>query len=214
MPEHPFSQRPISSASAQPLEIQKKKIRILRDDARFLRSWMENPLLTGAVTPSGRALARTMASYINPLLSGPIIELGPGTGPVTKALLERGVAHERLVLVEFNPDFCSLLRQRFPAVKVVQGDAYNLGETLRGIVDEPSAGIVSSLPLFTKPLNWRMSLLEDAFSLMHSDAPFVQFTYAVVPPIPKESSDYTAQASGRVWLNLPPARVWVYRCAN
>ncbi|MGV6873688.1 class I SAM-dependent methyltransferase [Pseudochelatococcus sp. B33] len=187
------------------------KLRAFRDDARFLRSWMERPLLTGAVTPSGRALARTMAAYVDPALSGPVVELGPGTGPVTEALLKRGIAADRLVLVEFNPDFCKLLRQRFPGVTVIQGDAYGLGETLRGTIREPAAGVVSSLPLFTKPLPQRMGLLEDAFSLMHAGAPFVQFTYAVVSPLPKEGGDYSAERSGRVWWNLPPARVWVYR---
>ncbi|MFT0893233.1 class I SAM-dependent methyltransferase [Pseudochelatococcus sp. G4_1912] len=194
------------------MDAQKKKSRGFRDDARFLKSWVERPLVTGAVAPSGRGLARTLASYVDPAVPGPVIELGPGTGPVTEALLKRGLAPERLVLVEFNPDFCTLLRKRFPGVNVVQGDAYGLGETLRGILSEPAAGIVSSLPLFTKPLPQRLGLLEDAFSLMHSGAPFVQFTYAMVPPIPKTGEHYTAKASGRVWLNLPPARVWVYRC--
>src|SRR4029450_1583506 len=79
------------------------------DETRFLRSWLERPLLTGAVTPSGKMLARTMASYVDPRIPGPVIELGPGTGPVTDALVRRGVAQDRLVLVEFNPTFCQLL---------------------------------------------------------------------------------------------------------
>ena len=73
----------------------------------FLRSWLERPLLTGAVTPSGKMLARTMASYVDPRMPGPVIELGPGTGPVTDALIRRGVAQDRLVLVEFNPNSAS-----------------------------------------------------------------------------------------------------------
>ena len=55
----------------------------LEDEARFLRSWLERPLVTGAVTPSGKMLARTMAAYVDPRLEGPVVELGPGTGPVT-----------------------------------------------------------------------------------------------------------------------------------
>lgn len=183
----------------------------LEDEARFLKSWVERPLVTGAVSPSGRLLARTMASYVDPAFDGPVIELGPGTGPVTDALIRRGVAPERLVLVEFNPDFCKLLRRRFPAATIVEGDAYRLADTLGDIASQPAAAVVSSLPLFTKPLHVRVALLNDAFSLMHPSAPFVQFTYAVVPPIPKDATHYTATASNRVWWNLPPARVWVYR---
>lgn len=181
------------------------------DEARFLRSWLERPLVTGAVTPSGKLLARTMASYVDPRLPGPVIELGPGTGPVTEALVRRGVAQDRLVLVEYNPEFCKLLRRKFPKAAIVQGDAYDLGDTLRDVLGEPAAATVSSLPLFTRPLEQRLDLLQTAHALMHPGAPFIQFTYAVVPPIPSQSGDYTAKGSNRVWLNLPPARVWVYR---
>ncbi len=181
------------------------------DEARFLRSWLERPLVTGAVTPSGKMLARTMASYVDPRLTGPVIELGPGTGPVTEALIRRGVAQDRLVLVEFNPAFCKLLKRRFPQATIVQGDAYDIRETLAGVLKEPAAATVSSLPLFTKPIDQRLDLLTAAHAMMHGNAPFIQFTYAVVPPIPARSKDYTARGSNRVWLNLPPARVWVYR---
>src|SRR5215813_14592357 len=74
----------------------------LDDEVRFIRSWFERPLSTGAVTPSGRVLARTMARYVNPAIAGPVVELGPGTGPVTEALMAEGIESERLVLVEFN----------------------------------------------------------------------------------------------------------------
>lgn len=181
------------------------------DEARFLRSWIERPFVTGAVTPSSKMLARTMASYVDPRRPGPVVELGPGTGPVTDALIRRGVAQDRLVLVEYNPDFCLLLKRRFPKAAIVQGDAYDIQETLAGVLAEPAAAIVSSLPLFTKPLPVRLDLWDAAQDLMHPGAPFVQFTYAVVPPLPKNPRRYSTSASNRVWLNLPPARVWVYR---
>lgn len=200
-----------SSAKAIALSRTAPRRDLFEDEARFLRSWIERPLVTGAVTPSGRLLARTMASYVDPRLPGPVIELGPGTGPVTDALVRRGIEQERLVLVEYNPDFCELLRRRFPRATILRGDAYRMRETLRDIVTEPACATISSLPLFTKPLERRLDLLQEAHDLMQPNAPFVQFTYAVVPPIPARSSDYTASRSNKVWLNLPPARVWVYR---
>jgi phosphatidylethanolamine/phosphatidyl-N-methylethanolamine N-methyltransferase len=181
-----------------------------QDEARFLRSWLERPLVVGAVTPSGKILARTMASYVDPRIPGPIIELGPCTGPVTDALIRRGVAQERLVLIEYSPEFCQLLKRRFPKATIIQGDAYDLKETLSGILKETAAATVSSLPLFTKPMDQRLDLLEAAQGMMHPNAPFIQFTYAVVPPIPARSQAYKAKASNRIWRNLPPARVWIY----
>ena len=196
---------------SQSLRLSHRKSQRLDDEVRFIRSWLEKPLSMGAVTPSSRILARTMARYVNPNVSGPVIELGPGTGPVTEALVEQGVDPARLVLVEFNAMFCQLLRSRFPGATVVQGDPYGLRRILGHLTRQPAAAVISGLPLFTKPLRMRMRLLRDAFALMRPGAPFVQFTYAVVPPIPKAVAGVRAEASERIWLNLPPARVWVYR---
>jgi len=102
----------------------------LDDEVRFIRSWIERPLSIGAVTPSGKILARVMAGYVDPNSSGPVVELGPGTGPVTEALVEAGVAPSRLVLVEFNPAFCRILQKRYPEATLVQGDAYSMRRLL------------------------------------------------------------------------------------
>jgi phosphatidylethanolamine/phosphatidyl-N-methylethanolamine N-methyltransferase len=184
----------------------------LDDEVRFIGSWIKKPLAVGAVTPSSKQLARTMAQYVDPDATDPVIELGPGTGPITEALIEHGIAESRLVLVEFNPTFCQLLRERFPLATVVQGDAYRLGETLAHYTRHGVSAVVSGLPLMTKPLRMRMRLLREALSFLQSGAPFVQFTYAVVPPIPKLAG-VKVEASERIWRNMPPARVWVYRHA-
>jgi phosphatidylethanolamine/phosphatidyl-N-methylethanolamine N-methyltransferase len=188
----------------------KKPLR-LDDEVRFLRSWIEKPLHMGAVMPSGKLLARTMARYVDPEGDAPVIELGPGTGAITNALIERGVDQKRLVLVEYNPSFCALLRERYPHAKIVQGDAYALRSSLWDVLAEPAAAIVSGLPLVTKPLRTRVKLIRDAFAALSPGAPFIQFTYSVTPPIPKSLSGVDTQASERIWMNLPPARVWVYR---
>lgn len=183
----------------------------LDDEVRFLRSWIEKPLAMGAVMPSGKLLARTMAHYVDINSDAPVIELGPGTGPITSALVERGVDPKRLVLVEYSPGFCALLRERFPQATVVQGDAYALRDTLWEAMRRPASAVVSGLPLVTKPMRARVRLLRDAFALLAPRAPFVQFTYSVAPPIPKSLPGISTEASERIWMNVPPARVWVYR---
>ncbi len=186
----------------------------LADEARFFMSWLDNPAIAGAVSPSGPFLARMMARYVDPQKVGPIIELGPGTGAITEALLERGIAPKRLYLVEFDPRFCTLLRRRFPGVHVIKGDAYRLSATLRGRLRRPPGAIVSSLPLLLKPEAQRRALLSEAFDCLAPDGCFVQFTYSPLPPIPKDkvsALDFHVEASPAVWLNLPPARVWIYR---
>jgi phosphatidylethanolamine/phosphatidyl-N-methylethanolamine N-methyltransferase len=188
----------------------KKPLR-LDDEVRFLRSWIEKPLHMGAVMPSGRLLARTMAQYVDMASTGPVVELGPGTGAITSALIEHGVDQKRLVLVEYNPGFCALLRDRYPLATVVQGDAYTLRESLWDVLSVPASAVVSGLPLVTKPMLTRLKLIRDAFLALAPGAPFVQFTYSVAPPIPKSLPGVSTEASERIWMNLPPARVWVYR---
>jgi len=188
-----------------------KKPPRLDDEVRFLRSWIEKPLHMGAVMPSGRLLARTMAQYVDPHGTGPVVELGPGTGAITNALIEHGVEQSRLVLVEYNPGFCALLRDRYPQATVVQGDAYVLRDSLSKVLMAPASAVVSGLPLVTKPMLTRLKLIRDAFSALTPGAPFVQFTYSVTPPIPKSLPGVSTEASERIWMNLPPARVWVYR---
>ena len=197
--------------SAIPMELR------LADEARFFMSWLDNPALAGAVSPSGPFLARMMARYVDPRKAGPVIELGPGTGAITEALLERGVAPKRLILIEYESGFCSLLRRRFPGVHVLRGDAYELTKTLAGRLRRKPVAIVSSLPLLLKPEPQRLALLAEAFEHMPSDGRFIQFSYSPLSPIPRDKlteNAFQVEASSPVWLNLPPARVWVYQRQN
>jgi phosphatidylethanolamine/phosphatidyl-N-methylethanolamine N-methyltransferase len=128
-------------------------------------------------------------------------------------LIEAGVARERLVLVEYDPGFCRLLRQRFAPAKVIHGDAYDLPRTLAELAGQPIAAVVSSLPLLNQPPERRKKLIGDAFALMGPSGRFVQFTYGLLSPIPREvcAKRYAAVRSQPILLNLPPARVWTYR---
>lgn len=198
--------------SPAPLAPRLKKKPDFRDEARFIRNWIDKPLIIGAVSPSGKALAKMMAAPVDPDLPGQVLEIGPGTGPVTEALKARGIDEERLVLLEYNPDFVTLLRQRFPRATVIEGDAYDVAAMTAGVLSGPLAGVVSSLPLLTKPVPRRAKLLKDCLDLAHPGAPFCQFTYMVQPPVPAFAAP-GVQASGSplVWRNVPPARVWTYR---
>lgn len=197
---------------------------LLADSANFLRSMIEKPRIIGAVSPSWPGLARAMASYVDPSREGAIVELGPGTGPVTKALLARGVPLKRLVLVEYETGFCHLLNERFPGVNIVQGDAYGLKATLAGKLEGPVAAVVSSLPLLVRPERDRIELLHQAFELMGPDGVYIQFTYGLTKsPMPihahgaggaQGGRQYVGKGSAPIILNLPPARVWRYRRAG
>ncbi len=188
-----------------------KSSRRASDRLAFLKSLAGNPRLTGAVAASGPALSRLMASFVDPDDDKPILELGPGTGVVTAALIERGIAAEKIVAIEYNPDFCDLLRERFGGIAVVQGDAYDLEATLPADRSGPFSAVVSSLPLLTRPPEIRLALVEQALDRMPAGAPLIQFSYSLFPPVKPAAGRFTVKHSKWVVMNLPPARVWVYR---
>lgn len=174
----------------------------------FLKGLIARPKNVGAIAPSSPALARAIAREINPSLPGPVLELGPGTGVVTEALIERGIAPDRITAIEYDPDFAKLVSQRFPEVHVVRGDAFDLAKTLGN--GEPFAGIVSGLPLLNHPMERRRALIQAALERLKPGAPYVQFSYGTRPPIEAPPGS-TVKRTALILLNLPPARVWVYR---
>ena len=175
------------------------------DHIRFLRALAARPRNVGAVAPSGPQLARAMAAQIR--LDGPVLELGPGTGAITGALLKR-VGAARLTAIEYDPDFATALKTRFPAMRVIEGDAFDLDKTLGHA--EPYAAIVSGLPLLNFPMEDRHRLLDGIAARLLPGAPFIQFSYGLHAPVTPPDGHIVSQAAF-CWANMPPARVWVYR---
>lgn len=178
---------------------------------QFLKHWAQDPLKVGAIAPSGRALARAMANFVNPHSSAPILELGPGTGVVTRALLDHGVAPERIISIEYNPAFAAKLRQQFHKITVLTGDAYVFEDLLADCRQGgPFDCVISSLPLLTRPLAERGAIIEMGLKHVEVGRPFVQFSYAFASAVPA-SRVLSVERTRWIWANLPPARVWTYR---
>ncbi|WP_245396693.1 class I SAM-dependent methyltransferase [Jiella sonneratiae] len=196
---------------------EKKGPRIkVSDEARFFRGWLQRPLITGAVSPSSRALGRAMAAYVpDPATFTPeskVLELGPGTGVVTQMLIARGVPERSLVLVEYSREFARLLRVRFPHATIIQGDAYDIARSMPSWVGAAKLeAVVSSLPLFTRPDEMREAVVAHSLERMQPGAPFIQFSYALTQPVKPERVGARLEVSPWIKRNLPPARVLVYR---
>jgi phosphatidylethanolamine/phosphatidyl-N-methylethanolamine N-methyltransferase len=182
-----------------------------QEAALFLSRWLRAPNLIGAVAPSGRSLARAMARQIEPGGDGFIIELGGGTGSITRALLEAGVAASRLVVIERDRMLAALLRKRFPGLKVVRGDAAELGALLLPLGIDTVAAVVSSLPLLSMPKPLRRRIIEASIAVLGPHGTFVQYTYGVASPLAAPEFGLTGEVADRIWLNVPPAVVWRFR---
>jgi len=183
---------------------------VLSGNLRFLRALMAHPKNIGAIMPSSRALGRAIARQVDPARPGPVLELGPGTGVLTQAVLERGIDPGRLTLVEFDPDMAAFLAGHFEGVDVIEGDAFDLARTLGAKAREPFSAIISGIPLLNFPMARRRIFMEGVCRLLAPGAPLIQFSYGAQAPV-VPSPDYSVTRTAMVWANLPPARVWVYR---
>lgn len=189
---------------------QSVKTNPLREQLLFLRGLIANPTRVGAIAPSSPALARAVAAQIDPGIDGPVLELGPGTGSMTRELLARGIAPERMIAIEWDADFARAIAAEFPGVKVIRGDAFDLAGTLpkRGLPQ--FAAIVSGIPLLNHSKEKRCALVEAAFRRLAPGAPMIQFSYGLSAPV-KPPPEISVRLAAFVWKNLPPATVWVYR---
>jgi phosphatidylethanolamine/phosphatidyl-N-methylethanolamine N-methyltransferase len=181
----------------------------LADNLRFLRALIARPKNIGALMPSSPALAEAIARQIDPH-AGPVLEIGPGTGVVTEAILVRGVPADRLTLVEYDEDMASHLAARFSRARVIHGDAFNLDAVLGPPNGSPYGAVVSGVPLLNHSMERRQAFMAGLVRRMMPTAPLIQFSYGpqapVVPP-----PGYTVVRAATVLANIPPAKVWVYR---
>lgn len=184
----------------------------MSDAVQFLRAWISDPRRVASITPSSSALAALITSEITPQTT-PVVELGPGTGVFTKALLARGVPPERLLVVERETKFAAMLEERFPGVGVLAMDATELGrvELFGG---EPVKAVISGLPFLSMPARAIMGVLDGCFAHLSADGSFYQFTYGARCPVPRlilERLGLKALRIGRTFSNFPPATVYRFR---
>ncbi len=185
-----------------------------RDELQFFLHWLRRPGRVGAVVPSGPALAAALAAEIDTAAPGEVVELGPGTGRVTGALLEAGVAPGQLVAIEHNASFCKLLRERFPEVRIVSGEARVLEPLLQQAGVGPVKAVASSLPLLSMTSRDRRAVLSQIAAVLVAEGVLVQYTYGPAAPVPPELGAELGLIGERTnWVraNLPPAAVWRYR---
>ena len=191
----------------------KKLIAALTDSTLFLQEWLANPQRTGSVAPSSRQLAAAMAHWLPANPDSFVLELGPGTGAVTEALIKRGLREDRLVAIERNPKMARLLREKFPRAQIINGDAWHLDHLLRSRREpiESVGAVISSLPLLNFPPDEAEALTQKIRAVLEPDGNWVQYSYHLGKQQVRGAASFKLRASKIVWLNFPPARVSVFK---
>ena len=182
-----------------------------KDSWLYVRLWFRSPLKVAAWAPSGPAVARAFARHIDPRCSDPVLELGAGSGSLTEGLLATGLPPEKLVVVEKMPEFCAVLRQRFPGVTVLEGDVAEIGPMLDQAGIKRLSMVASSLPIIWFPLDLQRRIIDAAFARMGRSGRFLQLTNQILSPLPRRKLGLQGRMVDFVWRNLPPLGAWSYR---
>jgi phosphatidylethanolamine/phosphatidyl-N-methylethanolamine N-methyltransferase len=191
----------------------RKIMATLSDSTVFIREWLANPQRTGAVAPSSPQLGAAMARWLPRNPESYVLELGPGTGAVTDALLKYGLREDRLIGIEKNPALAKILRKRFPQANIVTGDAWDLNTLLadQSRPIESVGAVISSLPLLNFPKEQADELAQKIRAVLEPRGRWVQYTYHILKDRSRGGEFFRLIASKIVWFNIPPARVSVYQ---
>lgn len=181
------------------------------DYVRFLQAWLRQPRQTASIVPSSPWLGRLMAAQIDPE-GGPVMELGGGTGALTREILATGLPMDRLEVVEINPEFSQSLRHDFHGIEILETPAELVSEVAAGGLGNYQM-VISGLPLLAMSRSLQRDILSEAFRLLQPGGAFVQFTYSPRPPLASSvarSLDLSVEKIGMVMRNVPPATVFRY----
>lgn len=195
------------------IRLKEKLGKKFEEEVLFFKGWQRDKKGVGALIPTSIHTARRMASVINPQSGKPVLELGAGTGVITRAILERGIAPHEVISVEYSRNFYDGLVQRFPGVDFRLGDAFQLDDVLGSRSDEQFDCVISAVPMLSFPMEQRVLLLEDLLSRIPEGRPVIQITYGPLSPVTKMPDRYVVSHYDFVVRNLPPAQLWTYRRA-
>lgn len=180
------------------------------EKAIFLKALVKSPLRTGAIIPSSVALGGFICRYISLREPGYVVEVGAGTGSLTKSLLNMGINRETLYVVEYEKDLCRFLQRTLPGVNVIHGNALNLNDILPLEVVGQAHTIISGIPLMNFSENEKRYLVEACLQVLKPTGQFLQFTYGLLSPLNSSRFGLAKERLGAVFNNIPPAIVWRY----
>jgi phosphatidylethanolamine/phosphatidyl-N-methylethanolamine N-methyltransferase len=180
------------------------------DYALFFGLWLQKPLQIAAVTPSSKRLAQAMAEMVDFDRPGPVLELGAGTGGITRGLLQAGCPRDRLIALEREPQLAAALQRSFPGINTIVGDATALDEHLARLRIDQLCAVVSSLPIKWFAVEDQRAIVEPCLARLGAGGVFLQMTNAFVSPIAIGPLGIAGERVAHVWRNLPPSQVWAY----
>jgi phosphatidylethanolamine/phosphatidyl-N-methylethanolamine N-methyltransferase len=183
----------------------------VKETELFFRQWLRSPKSMGSILPSSKALARAITSAVAWERGQTIVELGAGTGAISQGLLEKGMPRDALMMIELDEQLYDYLRNRFPGVRVVHGDATKLSEIVAEQEIASVSTVVSGLPMVNMPIDFQRAIVSESMKSVRSGGSLLQYSYSPLCPIPVKKLGVKAELVRFVLRNVPPATVWRFR---
>jgi phosphatidylethanolamine/phosphatidyl-N-methylethanolamine N-methyltransferase len=184
-------------------------VRVAGDFAIFFGLWLQNPMRIAAANPSGAHLADTVARFVDLTRPGPVLELGAGTGSLTRGLIRAGCPPQRIIALEREPRLAAVLRREFPMMTVIEDDATRIGDHLRARANRLCA-TVSSLPIKWFSRQQQQAVVGPCLDRLGPEGAFLQLTNAFASPLAIAELGLAGREIARVWRNLLPTQLWSY----
>lgn len=189
----------------------KSMLKGIKDDARFLKGWAKDPKGVGSIKPTSKPAAKLMVSQIPKGNDFLILELGPGTGIITKTMIDSGIDPNRITSIECEKNFVVHLKKSMPEVNFIEGNAFDLDSSLKDEKGTKFGAILSGIPLLNFSKSDRRRLLIGGLNWLKEGHPFVQLSYGPKAPVEIKETEISVEPTNWVLANVPPARFWVYR---
>jgi phosphatidylethanolamine/phosphatidyl-N-methylethanolamine N-methyltransferase len=176
----------------------------------YFRRFLKHPARLASLTPSSQALGRAVALQVRRAADEYVVELGCGTGAITRALLAAGVPPERLIAVDVDGELLAVLREEFPDITVLECDAVELTKHLPPTVVGKVGTVICGIPISLLPRRKQRALVDEMFALMPPGRRFLAYTHRPDSPLPRRELGLEGACLARTLRNLPPASVWGY----
>jgi phosphatidylethanolamine/phosphatidyl-N-methylethanolamine N-methyltransferase len=180
------------------------------DVTLFFRRWLSNPLQMGSIVPSSPKLGELIAAQIDKNSNSLVLELGAGTGAITRSLIKSGIAPGRIAVVEIVPEMADHLQVKFPATTVLQADAFNLPLSLLRKIAKEVGTVICGIPLVLLGEEKQRQFIQQVEAVAPGRG-FLLYTYCITSPLPYRTLNLEARRLAWTPKNFPPASVWHYR---
>lgn len=174
----------------------------------FFRGFLRHPALIGSVIPSSPFLARRVVEVAGIAHARSVVELGPGTGGITRAILRALPRRARLLAIEINPDFVDHLKAYpDPRLDVYLGSAEHIRKALEALGHPRPDAVVSGIPFSTMPAEVGRKILREIWGCLAPGGLFVAYQLmnrvAILEPLLLCDPHVQLEL-----LNIPPLRVY------